>query len=49
MDEKKEVNVEELQNEIEQLKQQLQIERENNRLLSDTVVRLSAKLTGVIQ
>lgn len=48
MDEK-EVNVEELQEENERLKQSLQIERENNRILSDTVVRLSAKLVGVIQ
>jgi len=41
--------IEEVQTENEQLKQALQIERENNRALQDIIIRLSGKLTGVIQ
>lgn len=37
-----------MQSEIEQLRQALEIERENNRLLETIVIRLSGKFTGVI-
>lgn len=37
-----------MQSEIEQLRQVLEIERENNRILKEIVVRLSGKFTGVI-
>jgi len=43
------VDAEALKEENEQLKQALQLERENSKALQDVIVRLSAKLTGVIQ
>ena len=47
--EKKEQTIEELEQRITELEEALHLEQENAQALQSVIVRLSAKLTGVIQ